>query len=126
MTEWIWTEFVPEEPTCGSKAFECDLDWEDDSVMDACAARLAMLTERFGAPAQGHSYTDMGPFSDADYDEHSWFFTLEEQFTHYHKRFDFFDGEMQEGLHYGEFDAMTFTVFFRQPVSREEFALDLA
>ncbi len=125
MTEWTWTEFVPEEPTCGSKAFECDLDWEQDDVMEQCAARIADLTERFGPSAQGHSYTDMGPFADQDYDDHGWFFNLEEQFTTYNKRFEFHEGEMQEGLHYGNLDAMTLTVFFRENVNREEFGLDL-
>ena len=126
MTEWIWTEFVPEDPTCGSKAFECDLDWEDDDVMAECARRIADLTERFGAPAQGHVYTEMGPFQDTDYDEHHWFFTLEEQYTAYNKRFEFQDGEMHEALNYGNLDAMTLSVFFREPVTRAEFGLDLA
>jgi hypothetical protein len=125
MTEWIWTEFVPEEPTCGRKGFECDLDWEDDEVMEESARRIAALTERFGTPAQGHSYTETGPFSDPEYDNHQWFFSLEEQYTRYNKRFEFLDGEMVEGLNYGELDAMTFSVFFREPVTREEFGIDL-
>jgi len=126
MTDWIWTEFVPEDPTCGSKAFECDLDWEDDDVMEECARRIAELSARFGTPAQGHMYTEMGPFQDPNYDEHRWFFNLEEQYTTYNKRFEFQDGEMLEGLNYGNLDAMTLSVFFREPVTREEFGLDLA
>lgn len=125
MNDWTWTEFVPEEPTCGSKAFECDLDWEDDRLMEQCAGRIADLAARFGPPAQGHAYTDMGPFADPEYDEHGWFFTLEEQFTAYNKRFEWHDGEMQEGLHYGNLDAVTLSVFFRHPLSREAFGLDL-
>ncbi|MCZ2495875.1 hypothetical protein GN316_03810 [Xylophilus sp. Kf1] len=125
MTEWIWTEFVPEDPSCGCKAFECDLDWEDDELMAECARRIADLSERFGTPAQGHVYTDTGPFDDGDYDHHRWFFNLEEQYTAYSKRFEFQDGEMQEALNYGNLDAITLSVFFREPVTRQEFGLDL-
>ena len=126
MTNWIWTEFVPENRTCGEKAFECDLDWEEEDIMAACAQRVADLTARFGPAAQGHAYTDMGPFADDAYDLHAWFFNLEEHYTHYNKRFEFRDDRMQQVLQYGIVDAMTFTVFFRQAVTRQDFGLDLA